>query len=66
MPLFGDYGLANKLGSLDYARPRRLREKLDGWLELVLAMWPECPARIADDGKHLILSPATCIVRRVK
>ena len=64
VPLFGDYGLASQLGSLDYARPRKFREKLEGWLKLVRAMWPECPARVADDGKHLILCPAAAIVRR--
>ena len=66
MPLFRDYGLANQLGSLEYARPRKFREKLEGWLRLVRAMWPQCPARIANDGKYLTLSPATSIVRGVE
>jgi len=41
VPLFGDFGLISQLGSADYARPRKFREKLDGWLKLVRAMWPE-------------------------
>jgi hypothetical protein len=44
VPLFGDFGLVNQLGSSDYARPRKFRERLEGWLDLVRAMWSECPA----------------------
>ena len=61
VPLFGDYGLANQLGNLEYARPRKFREKLEGWLKLVRAMWPDCPARMADDGGHLELAPASAV-----
>jgi hypothetical protein len=46
VPLFGAFGLISQLGSADYARPRKSREKLDGWLKLVRAMWPACPATI--------------------
>ena len=28
--LFGEFGLVNQLGSIDYARPRKFREKLEG------------------------------------
>lgn len=45
VPLFGEFGLANQLGGQDYARPRKFREKLEGWLRLVKAMWPDCPAK---------------------
>ena len=41
VPLVCDFGLISQLGSADYARPRKFREKLDGWLKLVRAMWPE-------------------------
>jgi hypothetical protein len=61
VPLFGDYGLANQLGSLDYARPRKFREKLAEWLAVIRAMWPACPARIASGGKYLIIGPACAI-----
>ena len=30
VPLFGEFGLVNQLGSIDYARPRKFREKLEG------------------------------------
>jgi hypothetical protein len=35
VPIFGDFGLANQLGSADYARPRKFRERLERWLDLV-------------------------------
>jgi len=50
VPLFGDFGLVNQLGSSDYARPRKFRERLEGWLDLVRAMWPECPAVMDTTG----------------
>jgi hypothetical protein len=33
IPLFGSRGLASQIGSIEYARPRRFREKLEGWLK---------------------------------
>jgi Plasmid encoded RepA protein len=48
--LFGEFGLANQLGCGYYSRPRRFRERLEQWLTLVHVMWPECPARISQDG----------------
>src|SRR6185312_12257074 len=48
IPLFGPRGLASQIGSIEYARPRRFREKLDGWLESIRLLWPECPARISN------------------
>src|SRR5262249_1662317 len=44
IPLFGKYGLAGQLGSVEYSRPRRFRSVLDQWLGVVRALWPECPA----------------------
>jgi hypothetical protein len=60
IPLFGDFGLANQLGS-QYVRPCKFRERLEGWLGLVRAMWPACPARIANDGLHLIVDHAAAV-----
>jgi len=62
VPLFGDFGLLSQLGSIEYARPRKFREKLEGWLNLILAMWPECPARIDDKGTGLFLDRATAVL----
>jgi hypothetical protein len=41
IPLFGDFGLVSQLGITDYARPRKFREKLEHWLDLIRRMWPE-------------------------
>jgi hypothetical protein len=62
IPLFGAYGLANQLGSIEYARPRRFREKLDGWLESIRLLWPECPARISSDGTGLVVDHAYSVL----
>ena len=61
VPLFGDFGLVSQLGSIEYARPRKFREKLEGWLNLIRAMWPECPARIDDEGTGLFVDRATAV-----
>ena len=61
VPLFGAAGLVNQLGSRDYARPRKFRERLAGWLDLVRALWPECPARINQDGTGLWVERATAV-----
>jgi hypothetical protein len=62
VPLFGDFGLISQLGSADYARPRKFREKLDGWLKLVRAMWPECPATIDKNGTGLFVDRAYAVL----
>jgi len=59
VPLFGEYGLVSQLGSVSYARPRKFREKLDGWLDLIRTMWPECPASINSNGTGLYVDRAT-------
>ncbi len=46
IPIVGDFGLAAQLDSADYVRPRKFRERLERWLDLVRALWPSCPARI--------------------
>ena len=62
VPLFGDFGLISQLGSADYARPRKFREKLEGWLGLVRKMWPECPASIDKDGTGLFVDRTLAVV----
>src|SRR5215469_5209380 len=64
IPIFGDFGLAAQLGNVEYARPRRFREKLEQWLKTIHAMWPACPARINEAGTHLAVRPAVAIHRR--
>jgi hypothetical protein len=59
--IFGDFGLAHQLGSAEYARPRRFRERLEQWLDLVRALWPACPARISSDGNYILIAPALAV-----
>jgi hypothetical protein len=64
IPIFGDFGLASQLGSADYARPRKFRERLERWLDLVRVLWPGCPARITTDGDHLLIQPAIALTAK--
>ena len=61
VPLFSEFGLLNQLGSVSYTRPRKFRERLESWLVLIRAMWPECPARINSDGLSLAVNHAVAI-----
>ena len=62
VPLFGDFGLINQLGSTDYARTRKFREKLGCWLDLIRSMWPECPASIDENGTGLFVDRANAVL----
>jgi hypothetical protein len=62
VPLFGEFGLVNQLGSSDYARPRKSRGRLEGWLELVRAMGPECPASTDANGAGLWVGRANAVL----
>ena len=66
IPLFGSRGLASQIGSIEYARPRRFREKLDEWLESIRIVWPECPAKISGDGTGLEVNRATAVLVKQK
>lgn len=55
--LFGNFGLAQQLGCVEYSRPRRFRAMLDQWLVAIRALWPECPAVIASCGRYLHIDP---------
>ena len=37
--------------------PRKFRERLEGWLDLVRALWAECPARIDENGNRTLGRP---------
>lgn len=62
IPLFGQFGLANQIGTVEYSRPRRFRGMLEQWLGTIRAIWPECPAQISSDGQSIRIAPATSIV----
>jgi hypothetical protein len=61
VPIFGPLGLASQLGNVEYSRPRKFREKLQTWLDVIKAMWPECPAEISKSGEHLMIRPAAAL-----
>jgi hypothetical protein len=64
IPIFGEFGLVAQLGSVEYARPRKFRERLDRWLDLIRCLWPGCPARISGDGEYMLLQPALALAGR--
>jgi hypothetical protein len=64
IPIFGDFGLATQLGSADYARPRKFRERLELWLDLVRSLWPNCPAQITADGDYIVIHPAMALAAK--
>jgi hypothetical protein len=61
IPIFGPFGLAEQLGSVEYSRPRRFRVKLEQWLNTIRALWPQCPARITADGQMLLIGFASAV-----
>jgi hypothetical protein len=62
IPLFGDFGLANQIGTTNYSRPRRFRAMIEQWLDSIPALWPECPARISSDGKAIQIKHAPAVI----
>ena len=64
IPLFGNFGLAQQLGCVEYLRPRRFRAMLDQWLVAIRALWPECPAVIASCGRYLHIGPSIALCPR--
>jgi Plasmid encoded RepA protein len=64
IPIFGPYGLAQQLGSIEYSRPRRFRVKLEQWLDSIRVLWPGCPAGLSADGGSLKIKPAAAVTVR--
>jgi replication initiator protein len=62
VPIFGPFGLVRQIGSVEYSCERRFRAKLGQWLRTIRAIWPGCPARIAEDGRYLIVGRGTPIL----
>jgi hypothetical protein len=62
IPLFGEFGLARQIGTVEYSRPRRFRAMLEQWLASIRAVWSECPARISPDGQSIMVAQGTSIV----
>src|SRR5947209_2048101 len=61
IPLFGECGLANQLGSIEYSRPRRFCQKLEQWLKMIRLLWPACPAQISRDGTALLVNRGSAV-----
>ena len=64
IPLFGDFGLANQIGTTDYSRPRRFRAMIEQWLDSIRALWPNSPARISRDGQAIVLNRSLAVYPR--
>ena len=64
IPIFGPFGLVAQLGTGDYSRPRRLRQRLEQWLDTIRVMWPGCPARINSSGDCLVIAPGCAVLTR--
>jgi hypothetical protein len=62
IPLFGAFGLARQIGTVEYSRPRRFRQMMEQWLTMIRAVWPECPAAISKDGDALLIDHAKAIL----
>jgi Plasmid encoded RepA protein len=63
IPIFGSGGLTAQLGSIEYSRPRRFRAKLEQWLDVIRALWPDCPATISPDGLMLRVRHASAMIQ---
>lgn len=61
IPIFGPFGLAQQLGSVEYSRPRQFRVKLEQWLDTIRVLWPQCPARITADGQTLSVDAGSAV-----
>jgi Plasmid encoded RepA protein len=62
VPLCGPGGLTAQLGSVEYARPRKFRERLEQWLSSIRTIWPDCRAHIASDGTALVIHTGSSIL----
>lgn len=56
IPIVGNGGLNQQLGSKEYSLDRRFRHMVVNWLRKVKAFWPECPATLSRDRRLLIVS----------
>jgi len=57
VPLFGSGGLTSQLGAGEYTSNRYFRRKLGSWLRRVISLWPQCNARLSDNGNFLLIQP---------
>ena len=62
IPIFGEFGLVNQIGTVEYSWPRRFRAMLGQWLRTMRLMWPESPARISSGGQSLVVKHAPLVL----
>ena len=55
IPIFGQNGLSQQLGTAQYSVDRLFRHKITQWLQHVKLLWPECPAQMSEDGRFLVV-----------
>ena len=55
IPLFAPGGLREQLGCRVHTEDRFLRRKINQWLRVIRAHWPQCPAAVSCDGQSLII-----------
>jgi Plasmid encoded RepA protein len=55
IPILGPTGLGNQLGSVQYSVDRLFRHKILHWLRHVRLLWPQCPAKVSQDGCFLVV-----------
>lgn len=60
VPLTGPGGLSMQLGTREYSRERRFRDKIFIWLEQVKAFWPACPAQVSNSRRFLVVRSSRC------
>ena len=58
VPLFAAGGLKEQLGCQIHGDDRFLRRRINQWLRVIRAHWPQCPAEISPDGHSLVISPS--------
>lgn len=55
IPLVGNGGLNEQLGTKPYSLNRRFRHPIVSWLKRVKVFWPECPATISKHRRLLVI-----------
>jgi hypothetical protein len=56
--------LKDQLGGSENMAIRNFRIQVRKWLAITRTLWPECPARLSDDGESLIISSSQAIESR--
>jgi hypothetical protein len=66
IPIFGDFGLVQQIGTAEYTGPRRFRQRLNQWLRRIRLLWPDCSAEISSDDFYLVIDHAVAVLSAPK